>query len=214
MPPVVSRFARAVPLLLVLLVVAMVWPRMASSHAELESASPPVGGTVTSLPPSLTLVFSEEVKPGSVVVEVTGPDGSRADLGDAEVDLTNPERTTVTVSLFAGGPGEYAVHWENVSNADDDPVSGDFVFSVAVAATESTPASAGTPVISTTTAETTDEDETRGNPLDPDGGDFDGSAFAISIGAGLLALAAIAGFWYFVRPRNPRFGSRSDREQG
>ena len=181
------------------------------AHAELESSSPPAGGTVTTLPPQMTLVFGEEVKPGSAVVEVTGPDGKRADNGDAAVDLTDPERKTVTVSLFAGGPGQYSVHWENVSNTDGDPVSGDFTFSVA-AATSSSPVAAATPGNPTATPTVVGQDPANGNPLNPDG-DFDSTAFLISIGAGLLALAAIAGFWFVIRPRNPRFGPRAGRDQ-
>lgn len=214
MPPVLSTVARAMAALLLLVGVVATGSQSAAAHAELESASPPVGGSVTSLPPKVTLVFSEEVKPGTAVVEVTGPDGSRVDVGDASVDLTDPERTSVIVSLFAGGAGEYSVHWETVSNADDDPASGNYSFTVVSSSAGSTPSAAGTPIIPTAAATSTEEDETRGNPLDPEGGDFDGSAFAISVGAGLLALAAIAGFWYVVRPRNARFGSRSDREQG
>jgi copper resistance protein C len=181
------------------------------AHADLESASPPVGGTVTALPPDMTLTFSEEVKPGSAVIEVTGPDGARADTGDAAVDLTDPERSTVTVSLFAGGAGEYTVHWETVSNTDDDPSSGDYAFFVQPPVSAS-PTSAGTP-INPTPGPTATEDPANGNPLNPEGS-FDSRAFAISIGAGLLALAAIVGVWFAIRPRNPRFGPRARPDQG
>jgi copper resistance protein C len=217
--PTSMPFARAltirtIPALLILFIGALALPGVGSGHAELESASPPVGGTVTALPPQMTLIFGEEVRPDSAVVEVTGPDGKRVDTGDAAVDLTDPERRTVTVSLFAGGAGVYTVHWENVSNTDGDPVSGDYAFTVSAAASGSSPVTATTPENSTPAPTATDGDvAANGNPLDPDS-DFDSSAFLISIGAGLLALVAIVGFWFVVRPRNPRFGSRADRDQG
>jgi methionine-rich copper-binding protein CopC len=205
---------RTIPALLILLISALALPSVGSGHAELESASPPVGGTVTALPPKMTLVFGEEVRPGSAVVEVTGPDGKRVDTGDTAVDLTDPERRTVIVSLFAGGAGVYTVHWENVSNTDGDPVSGDYAFTVSVAAPGSSPVAAATPENPTPALTATDDDvAANGNPLDPEG-DFDSGAFLISVGAGLVALAAIVGFWFVVRPRNPRFGSKADRDQG
>ena len=212
MPSARATAIRTIPALLILFISALALPSVGSGHAELESASPPVGGTVTALPPKMTLVFGEEVRPGSAVVEVTGPDGKRVDTGDAAVDLADPERRTVTVSLFAGGAGVYTVHWENVSNTDGDPVSGDYAFTVSAAAPGSSPVSAATPANPTPTAIENDDVAANGNPLDPDS-DFDSGAFLISIGAGLLALVAIVGFWFVVRPRNPRFGSRADRDQ-
>lgn len=183
-----------------------------SAHAELESSSPPANGTVTTLPPALTLVFSEEVKPGAVSVTVTGPEGERVDDGSAAVDLNDPERTRVTVTVYAGGDGTYTVAWQAVSNLDGDETNGSYTFAVAAASGSPAAATSGTPeaVISVATAAATapTEDDIGDNPLGSTE-DFDSRAFAISVGAGLLALAAIVGFWFLVRPRNPRFGPRS-----
>jgi methionine-rich copper-binding protein CopC len=173
----------------------------AGAHAELESSNPGAGATIQTLPSTITLVFAEEVRPGSESVDVTGPDGARVDTGDGGVDLTDPLRRTVTVSLFAGAAGTYAVHWENVSNIDGDPSQGDFTFTV-------DPNAAATP-----SPEPTVDPDARGNPLSQDD-DFDGRAFAISVGAGIVALGAIVAFWFAVRPRNPRFGSRTGRNEG
>ena len=184
-------------------------PRAAGAHAELETASPPAGGVVTSLPASMVLTFSEEVRPGAVSVQVTGPDGDRVDAGDAAVDLTDPERTTVKVSLFGGGPGEYAVHWETISNIDGDSASGDYKFTVSAQEATSPETTVGTPDATEAAPQPTATAENIGNPLASTEGDFDSRAFAISVGAGLLALAAIVAFWFMIRPRNPRFGSRA-----
>lgn len=210
--PLRNRALRLIPALLLLSVAAML-PGVGYAHAELESASPPVDGIVTDLPAMMTLVFGEEVKPGTAVVEVTGPDGARVDKADAAVDLTDPDRKTVTVSLTTGGPGEYSVHWENVSNTDGDPVSGDYRFTVAPAPASASPAVAATPDNPTPDAAATVRTGDNNNPLDPEG-DYDSRGLMISIGAGLLALATIVGFWIVVRPKNPRFGSRSNRDQG
>jgi methionine-rich copper-binding protein CopC len=184
-------------------------PRVVSGHAEVETASPPVGGNVTALPASMVLTFTEEVRPGAVSVQVTGPDGSRVDAGDAAVDLTDPERITVRVSLFAGGPGEYLVHWETISNADGDSASGDYTFTVNAREAASPSVSVTTPDATESGPVPTATAENFGNPLAGTDGDFDSRAFAISVGAGLLALAAIVAFWFMIRPRNPKFGPRA-----
>lgn len=205
-PQTAKTGVAAVALLVALLILP---PRVTLGHADLETSSPPAGGSVTALPASMTLTFSEEVRPGAASVQVTGPGGDRVDQGDAAVDLADPGRVTVRVSLFAGGPGEYAVHWETVSNIDGDRASGDYAFMVAIRAGSSLEASVGTPEATTIAPEPTPTAENFGNPLASTEGDFDSRAFALSIGAGLLALAAIAGFWFVIRPRNPRFGQRS-----
>jgi methionine-rich copper-binding protein CopC len=185
---------------------AMTAVHQASAHAEFVSSDPPAGGTVTDLPASMTIKFSEEVKPGSAVVEVTGPDGARVDDGSAAVDLTNAQRNTVTVGLFAGGPGAYSVHWENDSNLDGDHSTGDYSFTVA--ATPAASATSGP----TTPQPTSTEGGANGNPLSKDG-DFDSRAFVVSLGAGALALLAIVGAWLLLRPKHPRFGPRAERDE-
>ena len=207
MPSPFVIFRRALPVLVMFLVCLMAQPRQIGAHADLESSNPPAGATVAALPAKLTLTFAEEVKPDSPVVMVTGPDGKQVDAGDAAVDLNDPTRTTVTVSLYAGGPGAYAVHWETVSNTDGHPLSGDFSFTVSPSA--ASPTSAADPVDPTAIAT---EDPGNGNPLNPNG-NFDSRALGISVGAGLIAMAAIVGFWLAVRPRNPRFGPRAGQDR-
>ena len=176
---------------------------VASAHAELKSANPAAGSTIGSLPAAMTLTFSEEVKPGAITVTVTGPDGARVDTGDAAVDLTNAERNTVTVSLYSGGPGDYSVHWDSVSNLDGDEANGDYTFAVA---------GPGTATISDVAVATpTLDPDANGNPLSKDS-HFDSQAFFLSLGAGVLALILIVGFWLRVRPRDPKFGPRAGRK--
>ena len=163
---------------------------------------------MAAFPAKLTLTFAEEVKPDSPVVKVTGPDGKQIDSGDAAVDLNDPTRTTVTVSLYAGGPGAYAVHWETVSNTDEHPLSGDFSFTVS-------PTTAASPSFGGDSSQpdgNCDRGPANGNPLNPNG-NFDSRALGISVGAGLIAMAAIVGFWFAVRPKNPRFGPRAGRDR-
>ena len=174
-----------------------------SAHAELQSAFPAIDGTVGVLPAALTLVFTEEVKTDGITVTVTGPDGQQVDTGNAAVDLTNADRNVVVVPLYSGGPGQYTIHWESVSNLDGDEASGDYTFTVEAD---------GTAIIGdAAVASPTPNPDYNGNPLNPQG-NFDSRALALSVGAGLLVAVAIFGIWMVIRPKNPKFGSRVDRE--
>jgi copper resistance protein C len=179
----------------------------ALAHAELDSAVPAIGGTVATLPPSMTLTFTEEVKPGGITIEVIGPDGARIDTGDAQVDLSNANRNTVIVSLYAGGPGAYAVKWDSVSNLDGDEANGNYSFTVSDSGTEVI----GDAAVSSSDASPTPDPNANGNPLGT-ASHFDTQGFFLSLGAGLLAVIAIVGVWLAVRPKNPKFGPRAKRD--
>ena len=197
-----------------------------SAHADLESSVPAAGSTVASAPLTLDLTFTEEVAGDGVTARVIGPGGDEVQAGTAELDLNDPERRHVTLSLQANLPdGHFTVEWQTTSNLDDHAGSGSFGFTVGAPAGSpaASPAvspvaspGAGTPVgtleavASSVQAEPT-LDPANGNPLGTEDGDFDGRAFGLSIGAGLIGVAAIVVFWRVVRPRNPAFGARARR---
>src|SRR4051794_14544317 len=91
----------------------------ALAHAEAERANPPINGRVASAPAILEVWFTEEVATDSAALTVRAPDGTAADLGDTAVDLFDPERKHVTVSLRPGLPaGNYVVQWHTQSATD------------------------------------------------------------------------------------------------
>ncbi len=98
----------------------------AFAHAQLEKASPPVGGTVASAS-EIRLTFSEGVEPEFSKVSVTGPGGPvplgavKTESGDQAV-LIAP----ITKGLAAG---VYKVHWQAVS-VDTHHTQGTFEFTV------------------------------------------------------------------------------------
>lgn len=107
------------------------------AHAELESANPPVDGTVDVAPPVLEIVFSQEVADGTTI-EVYGPDGRAVHAAPAEIDLNDPNRTRVTVALYGNLPaGLYTVNWTSVSAEDGDTDSGSYTFTVTTGGTVS-----------------------------------------------------------------------------
>ena len=98
----------------------------AFSHAQLEKASPPVGGTVASAT-EIRLTFSEGVEPKFSKVSVTGPDGT-VPLGTAKPDSGNQAVLVVPISKPLSA-GDYKVHWQAVS-VDTHHTQGTFEFTV------------------------------------------------------------------------------------
>jgi len=99
----------------------------AFAHAQLERATPPVGGTVA--PPSeIRLEFSEGVEPNFSGVKLTSANGASVPLGPAK---TEAGRAAVLIVPIAKplSPGVYTVHWRAVS-VDTHRTQGDFQFTV------------------------------------------------------------------------------------
>jgi methionine-rich copper-binding protein CopC len=98
----------------------------AFAHAQLESASPPVGGTVDS-PSEVRITFSEGVEPKFTGLTITGPGGS-APVGKASVAPGDNKVLIVKVGRKLA-PGTYTVKWHAVS-VDTHHTQGDFDFTV------------------------------------------------------------------------------------
>ncbi|MGH2560836.1 MAG: copper resistance CopC family protein, partial [Thermomicrobiales bacterium] len=163
-------------------------PRPALAHAEPERADPPIGGTVAPAPAMVEVWFTEEVDPAETTLSVMGPDGTTVDLGDSAVDLNDPERKRVTVSLPPDlAAGVYTVQWSALSGEDDHPEEGEFTFTVAggspVASPSASPAAspAAIPAASPEAAVVTGTPAAETAATD-DEGDFDTQAFAIAVG--------------------------------
>jgi copper resistance protein C len=99
----------------------------AFAHAQLEKATPAVGGTVASAS-EIRLEFSEGVEPKFSKVTVTGPGGSAVPLGAAKTETSNQAILIVPISK-ALSPGAYTVHWQAVS-VDTHHTQGTFEFTV------------------------------------------------------------------------------------
>ena len=98
----------------------------ALAHAQLEKATPPVGGTVASAS-EIRLEFSEGVEPKFTKVSLTGPGGA-VPLGAGNTESGNQAVLIVPISkpLTAG---TYKVHWQAVS-VDTHHTQGTFEFTV------------------------------------------------------------------------------------
>ncbi|MFF7210788.1 copper resistance CopC/CopD family protein [Streptomyces sp. NPDC008238] len=100
----------------------------ASAHAALIGSDPAQGSVVKTAPAQVRLTFSEGVLLSRDAIRVLGPDGRRAETGDANDGGRG--NTTAAVALRPGlGDGTYTVAWKAVS-ADSHPVAGAFTFSI------------------------------------------------------------------------------------
>ncbi|MDX2647448.1 copper resistance protein CopC [Streptomyces sp. PA03-1a] len=116
----------AVPLAVLGLLLGTAAP--ASAHAALVGSDPAQGSVVKTAPAQVRLSFSEGVLLSRDSIRVLGPDGKRAETGDANDGGRGS--TTAAVALRPGlGDGTYTVAWKVVS-ADSHPVAGAFTFSI------------------------------------------------------------------------------------
>lgn len=123
----------------------------ASAHDELIGASPSVNGQVDALPNEITLTFSGVLidQPGATQVVVTDAAGTSLTDGDPALDGT---RLTQQLAGTASGP--VTVIWRVVSS-DGHPVSGQFTFTVAGAASGATPGATTAPAAPVATSSPT-----------------------------------------------------------
>ena len=97
----------------------------AYAHAQLQKATPAVGGTVASAS-EIRLEFSEGVEPRFSGLTLTAPGGASVPLGPAKVEAGKASVLIVPVAKPLS-PGVYTVHWHAVSV---DTHQGDFQFTV------------------------------------------------------------------------------------
>lgn len=188
-------------LVVVALVLGLAWLpaiRTVSAHAVPDRANPAMNQAVPVMPSVVEVWFSEEVKAEGTTLQVLKLDGTRVDLGDATLDLQDPNRSHVTVGVHPGlDNGVYVVQWASVSALDGDTVSGSYQFTIDPTASPQTlpqvatlQAPAQLPVIE----ENDDGDGASRNPL------LYGSVAVITV----LALLGMLLFWFFRRPAHGR----------
>ena len=107
--------------------VALAAAPSALAHAFLDRASPPVGSSVPTAPPVVTLWFTQDIEPAFSSVTVTNEAGQRVDLGNAQIPQDNPAELRVGLKPLT--PGTYLVSWHVVS-VDTHPTEGTFTFEI------------------------------------------------------------------------------------
>lgn len=167
------------------------------AHAEPESCTPPIGGTVDKPPEKLVCKTTEGIVPNESKLQVFDSSGNQVDKGDSSVDLNDPDRVTISVSLDTSkmSDGVYTVKWVTVSAEDNDEDSGEFTFVVAsTSAAQATvtpqPQATATPVEATAEATPAPTPTQTAAPLPTTGAASTHNGFALAALLGLLALGA------------------------
>jgi copper resistance protein C len=111
----------------------------AFAHARYDRSDPPAGAMLDGQPFVLKAYFTQELTSKSTM-RVLDANGAQVDLADGHVDLDDPDRKVMVVSLPALPTGVYTVEWGTVSADDGDSETGTFALGVGM-----TPPSANEP---------------------------------------------------------------------
>lgn len=120
-------------LLLVLVLAASSFAPVAQAHAEPKECTPPIDGTVQTIPDKLVCITTQAMDAKESKLEVFDASGVQVDMGDSQVDLNDPDRTKISVSLDTAKmkDGVYTVKWDTFSTDDNEQEEGEFKFTVA-----------------------------------------------------------------------------------
>lgn len=105
---------------------------VAFAHAKLDTCTPAVSSTVATAPSQIKCVFSEEIDTKLSTMSVFDARNTQVDDKDAKVDLDDPDRKTLLVSLDASKMknGVYTVKYHTVTPDDGGITDGEFQFTV------------------------------------------------------------------------------------
>lgn len=124
-----GRHAAAVIVALTLLVTSA---SSAFAHARYDRSEPPAGAALDGSPFVLRAYFTQELTSRSTI-RVLDASGTQVDLMDGHVDLDDPDRKAMVVSLPQLPEGVYTVEFTTVSAEDGDDFTDRFAFGVGMA---------------------------------------------------------------------------------
>jgi methionine-rich copper-binding protein CopC len=149
----------------------------ASAHANLERAEPPADSRLAQPPASLSLYFTQALKPESSWVQLR--DASDIVVVEkVEFDPANGKLMKVTLPVLA--PGSYTVKWQTLSADDDDYAQGSYGLTI-LRPDGSDPGSSASP-----------------RPTSSDGGGNGSTLLYVGAAAAVLVAAGF-GFWLLGR---------------
>jgi methionine-rich copper-binding protein CopC len=111
----------------------------ALAHARYDYSEPAAGSMVDGQPFTLKAYFTQEMTSKSTLM-VVDANGTQVDNADGHLDLDDPDRKVMVVTLPALPTGVYTVQWNTVSAEDGDSADGTFAIGVGM-----TPPSADQP---------------------------------------------------------------------
>lgn len=127
-----TRWRAGIALAVVALIGLVAWVQFSAAHSSYERSEPDDGEIVSASPAQVVVYFSQEIAAEGTVLRVLNSSGTQIDLGDTTLDLYDPDRKRVTVSLPPDlSSGIYTVEWTTSSSEDGETDSGRFTFTVA-----------------------------------------------------------------------------------
>jgi methionine-rich copper-binding protein CopC len=123
------RGGRGLGAVVLVVVLALSSASDAFAHARYDRSEPPAGGMVDGQPFVLKAYFTQELTSKSTI-RVVDAYGTQIDLGDGRVDLNDPERKIMYVSLPELPVGVYTVEFSAESAEDGHTEPGTFAFGV------------------------------------------------------------------------------------
>jgi len=166
----------------------------ADAHAVLKSISPKDGARLSSPPREVVLTFNEPISSSFATVTVAGTDGQSASSGKARVS-----GTTVTQDLSGDlADGRFTITFRVVSE-DGHPISGRSTFTLASAATTTSPGATSTTVAPATSSAATSAPSATAAAESDDG---DGRPLRLGLAIGVAGLAIAAGLALVARSRH------------
>jgi methionine-rich copper-binding protein CopC len=109
-------------------------PQLAAGHARYDRSDPAGESVVATAPAELRVWFTEELRTQGSSLEVVDATGNRVDRGDSRVDLNDPDRKLMRISLGTLPDGVYTVRWRSASQ-DGHELDGTFRFGVGASLT-------------------------------------------------------------------------------
>lgn len=176
-----------------------IMPGSVQAHAEPESATPPIGGTVSEPPTEVEVVFSQEVVRQGEDSSITVIDAAGANVTTGPSEVDDIDRTIIRVDLQPNLPnGVYTVQWRSLSAADGDATSGSFVFMID-AAPVTTATETETPAVEETEEATAEETSAAVEEDDDDDDGIPTWVIALAVVGGIVVIGLAAGAYIFVR---------------
>ena len=102
------------------------------AHARYAASEPPAGAMLDGSALVQRTWFSQELMRASTMV-IVDEAGRRVDLGDGRVDLDDPDRKVMLITVPDLPVGLYTAYWSTVSAEDGHTGCGTFAFGVGVA---------------------------------------------------------------------------------
>ncbi len=102
------------------------------AHARYAASEPPAGAVLDGSALVLRTWFSQELMRASTIV-IVDETGARVDLGDGRVDLDDPDRKVMLITVPELPPGVYTAYWSTLSAEDGHTGCGTFAFGLGVA---------------------------------------------------------------------------------